>query len=149
MNCNLFLFFKYYFLKKNYFRQFLVILMFASLNLSFLYYCNNTVVLLECQDIFRIWYNFAYQFSLSSKIYRILSSYHVQNRHMIQFTVRQSCKHVDSLAFIISRKQSIISRVRLSPSGSSGTSSKSTHSAQASSSSSSLIASPSSSSSQK
>ena len=26
--------------------------------------------------------------------------YHVQNQHMIQFTVRQSCKHVDSLALI-------------------------------------------------
>ena len=26
--------------------------------------------------------------------------YHVQNQHMIQFAVRQSCKHVDSLALI-------------------------------------------------
>ena len=30
------------------------------------------------------------------------SLYHVQNRHMIQFAVRQSCRHVDSLALIIS-----------------------------------------------
>lgn len=29
------------------------------------------------------------------------SLYHVQNRHMIQFTIRQSYKHVDSLSFII------------------------------------------------
>lgn len=29
------------------------------------------------------------------------SLYHVQNRHMIQFTIRQSYKHVDSLSLII------------------------------------------------
>ena len=30
------------------------------------------------------------------------SLYHVQKQHMIQFTVRQSYEHVDSLALIIS-----------------------------------------------
>lgn len=38
---------------------------------------------------------------LNVKFFKINHYIHVQNRHMIQFTIRQSYKHVDSLSFII------------------------------------------------
>ena len=38
---------------------------------------------------------------LNVKFFKINHYIHVQNRHMIQFTIRQSYKHVDSLSLII------------------------------------------------